>query len=80
MSVFVVFLINLSLSYFPYFRKNKSRLMRPQYCVSVHLHLLNNFRMAEPIFMKLTMYIMALEPISTAYFINPSNRPVYLYV
>jgi hypothetical protein len=29
-----------------------------------------NFRIAEPIFMKLGMYIMAPEPISTAYFIN----------
>jgi hypothetical protein len=27
--------------------------------------------MPEPIFMKLGMYIMAPEPISTAYFINP---------
>jgi hypothetical protein len=28
-------------------------------------------RMAEPIFMKLGMYIMAPEPISVAYFMNP---------
>jgi hypothetical protein len=28
--------------------------------------------MAEPIFMKLGMYITAPEPISTAHFINPS--------
>jgi hypothetical protein len=27
--------------------------------------------MPEPIFMKLGMYIMALEPISKTYFINP---------
>jgi hypothetical protein len=36
--------------------------------------------MAEPIFMKLGMYIMAPEPISTAYFINPSRQSVCLYV
>jgi hypothetical protein len=35
-----------------------------------------NFWMTEPIFMKLGMYIMALEPISTAYFINPSHQCV----
>jgi hypothetical protein len=29
--------------------------------------------MPEPIFMKLGMYIMAPEPISTAYFRNPST-------
>jgi hypothetical protein len=36
--------------------------------------------MAEPIFMKLGMYIMAPEPIPTAYFINPSHQSVCLYV
>jgi hypothetical protein len=30
--------------------------------------------MAEPFFMKLSMYIMALEPILSAYFINPSHQ------
>jgi hypothetical protein len=35
--------------------------------------------MAEPIFMKLGMYIMALEPISAAYFINPTRHSVCLY-
>jgi hypothetical protein len=35
---------------------------------------------AEPIFMKLGTHIMATEPISTAYFINPSNLSVCLYV
>jgi hypothetical protein len=35
--------------------------------------------MPEPIFMKLGMYITALEPFSTAYFINPSCQSVYLY-
>jgi hypothetical protein len=36
--------------------------------------------MPEPIFMKLGMYIKAPEPISTAYFINPSHQSVPLYV
>jgi hypothetical protein len=36
--------------------------------------------MAEPVFMKFGMYIMAPEPISTAYFVNPSRQPVCLYV
>jgi hypothetical protein len=36
--------------------------------------------MAEPIFMKRGMYIMAREHISTAYFINPSHQSVCLYV
>jgi hypothetical protein len=33
--------------------------------------------MPEPIFIKLGMYTTTLEPISTAYFINPSNHFVY---
>jgi hypothetical protein len=36
--------------------------------------------MPEPNFMKLGMYIMATEPISTAYFINPSHQSLCLYV
>jgi hypothetical protein len=36
--------------------------------------------MGEPIFMKFGMYIMAPEPISTAYFINPSHQSACLYV
>jgi hypothetical protein len=39
-----------------------------------------NFWIPEPIFMKLGMYIMAPEPISTAYYINPSHQSVCLYV
>jgi hypothetical protein len=35
--------------------------------------------MPEPIFIKFDMYIMAPEPISTAYFINPSHYSVCLY-
>jgi hypothetical protein len=36
--------------------------------------------MAQPIFMKLGAYIMALEPVSTAYCVNPSHQSVCLYV
>jgi hypothetical protein len=36
--------------------------------------------MPEPIFMKLGMYTMAPEPISTANFINPAHQSVCLYV
>jgi hypothetical protein len=39
-----------------------------------------NFWMPEPIFMKLGMYIMASEPISTECFINPSHHSVCLCV
>jgi hypothetical protein len=39
-----------------------------------------NLLMAEPIFMKLGMHIMAPEPIWTAYFINASHQFVCLYV
>jgi hypothetical protein len=34
----------------------------------------------RPIFMKLCMYITALEPISKTYFINPSHYSLCLYV
>jgi hypothetical protein len=39
-----------------------------------------NFRMAEPVFTKLGIYIMAPQPISTAYFINPSHQSVCMHV
>jgi hypothetical protein len=37
------------------------------------------FRMPDSIFMQLGMYIMAPEPISTAYFINPSHEFLYMW-
>jgi hypothetical protein len=46
-------------------------------CVSVYPYI--NFWMAEPIFMKFRMYIIAPGPISTAYFINTSHQSVSLY-
>jgi hypothetical protein len=39
-----------------------------------------NFWMAEPDFIKLGMYIIEREPISTAYFINPSHQSVCLHL
>jgi hypothetical protein len=39
-----------------------------------------NFWMAESIFTKFGMHIMAPEPISKVYFINPSHLPLCLYV
>jgi hypothetical protein len=39
-----------------------------------------NFRIPEPILMKLGAYIMAPESISATYFINSSNQSVCLYV
>jgi hypothetical protein len=36
--------------------------------------------MPKPVFMKPGMYIMAHEPISTAYFINPTHQSVCLHV
>jgi hypothetical protein len=50
--------------------------MQSPCCVSVYPtpnHLLNGY-------MKLGMYIMTPEPISTAYFINPSHQSVCTYV
>jgi hypothetical protein len=38
------------------------------------------FGMPESIFMKLGMYIMAPESISTAYFVNPFHQSVCTYV
>jgi hypothetical protein len=51
--------------------------MRPPCCLCISPYQL---WMAEPIFMKLGMYIMAPEPISVAYFMNPYRQSVCLYV
>jgi hypothetical protein len=45
-------------------------------CVSPHI----SFRIALSIFMKLGMYIMEPEPISTACLVNPPYQCVCLYV
>jgi hypothetical protein len=39
-----------------------------------------NYWMLEPILMKLGMYIMAIEPISTACLINPSHQVCYVCI
>jgi hypothetical protein len=50
--------------------------MRLPRCLCVYESPLNNFWMPEPIVMKLGIYIMAPEPISTTDFINPSHQTV----
>jgi hypothetical protein len=54
--------------------------MRSSCCVCVCESPTINFSVPEPIFMKLGMHIMIPEPISTAYYINPTNQSPYLYV
>jgi hypothetical protein len=48
--------MNPILAYFPYFEKNKSRLMRSPCCLCVCEYPHINFWMPEPIFMKLGIY------------------------
>jgi hypothetical protein len=74
-------------SYFSYFKKIEvgfcdlhSVCVFLYLCVCVSLTPTSNFRMPEPVVMKLGVYIIASEPISTAYFINPSHQSVCLYV
>jgi hypothetical protein len=52
--------------------------MRSPCCLRVCVSALPplKFWMTEPIFIRLSMCIMAPEPISTAYFINPSHQSV----
>jgi hypothetical protein len=54
-----------TLAYFPYFEEIKLGLW-DHLSVSLYLYLPKNIWMAEPIFMKLGMYIMTPKPISTA--------------
>jgi hypothetical protein len=48
------------------------------FCMSVIPPII--FWMPQPVFIKLDMYIMAPEPISKAYFINPSHQSVSVCV
>jgi hypothetical protein len=59
------------------FWKNKSRFMRSpcSHCIPP----INSW-MPEPIFMTFGLYIMAPEPIPTAYLITPSHQSACLYV
>jgi hypothetical protein len=52
--------------------------MRSLFCVCMYPPI--NFWIPEPIFLKLAVYIMTPEPISTAYFINPSHQSLCLYI
>jgi hypothetical protein len=63
--------------------KNKNKHTRSPCCLSLCLYLClppNNILVPEPIYMKFDIYVMLLEPISTAYFINPSHQSVCLCV
>jgi hypothetical protein len=76
---------NWLLAYFPHFEKNKRGLWdHLAACVSLSVCAWRlppiNFRKPKRIFMKLGMYIMAPEPISVAYLINPSHQSVCLCV
>jgi hypothetical protein len=61
------------------FWKNKSRLILSPCCLCVFISPYK-FLIAEPIFMKLGMYIMAPEPISTAYAIYFSHQSVCMCI
>jgi hypothetical protein len=55
--------------------------MRSPCCVCVCLYTpAINFWIPEPIFMKISTYIMAPEPILTAYLKNPFQQFVCLYM
>jgi hypothetical protein len=62
------------------FWKNKSGFKRRPSCLCVCVSPTISFLMPEPIFMKLGMYIMALEPSSMAYYINPFHQSASMYV
>jgi hypothetical protein len=68
------------LAYFPYFEKNKSRLMRSLSSLCVCVSHIINLWMPELIFMKLGMYIMTPEPISKAYLMNPISLCVCMCI
>jgi hypothetical protein len=84
---FIICTFHRLLAYFLYLKKIKIKLGLWNHlavvcvCVSVYPPPppAINFRMFEPIFMKLGMYIIALEPISAAYLKNPSHQSVCLH-
>jgi hypothetical protein len=59
-----------------FYEKNKIMLMRSPCWLCLYI-LPINFRIPEPTLMKLGMYIIAYEPITMIYFINPSSRCVF---
>jgi hypothetical protein len=56
--------------------------MKSPCCLCVYMSVYHPYQLlnASTNLMKLGTYITALEPVSTAYFINPSHQSVYLYV
>jgi hypothetical protein len=66
-------------AYFPYFEKVKwtCGIIMLSVCLCIPPI---NFGIVQPNFMKLGIYIMPLEPISTACFINHCHQSVCLYV
>jgi hypothetical protein len=64
---------------FPYFGKITAGLC-DRHAVCLHIPSPHQILTPDPLFIKLGMYITAPEPISTAYFINPSHQSVCLYV
>jgi hypothetical protein len=67
------------LACFPYFEKIKVGLC-DHHAICIPPPPLVDFWLPEPVFMKLGMCIMLTEPISTAYFRNPSHQSVCLYM
>jgi hypothetical protein len=60
------------------FWRNKSCLMRSPCCPCIYESPSINFWMPEPVVIRPGMYIIAPEPISTAYFRNPSHQSLCL--
>jgi hypothetical protein len=54
--------------------------LRDQHVVCVSVNSRCQRRMSEPVLMKLSVCIMAPEPIATAYCLNPSHKSVLVYV
>jgi hypothetical protein len=61
------------------FWRNETRLMRLRCCLCVCVITLNQCLNAWTNLYE-TLYIMAAEPISTVYLINPTHQPLCLYV
>jgi hypothetical protein len=69
-------------AYFTYFEKMKRVLCdHHAVCLCICVSAPVKLWMAEPVFIKLGMYIVEHEPISTAYFINPPiSLRFYMYI
>jgi hypothetical protein len=69
----------LLLAYFPYFWKNKSTLMKSPCCLYVIVSPPSTFECLNKSLWNLVC-IMGPDPISAAFFINPSHQSVYVFV